>query len=92
VRKASSGSFAEGKPTGLIPDEGGEDVTFSQRERGGCAQGFLTSAKEDAADDLAATVERGDLFLCDAREEHPAIGLKVTFFESVRAGVGSRGG
>jgi hypothetical protein len=48
--------FAESEAARAVPDEGREEIAFSQRQPGGNAQGFLAAAEKNSAMDFAHAV------------------------------------
>jgi len=82
-----------GETPRLVTNERGKDVAFPQGHACGGAERFLPFAEENAAGDLAATVETREFFLSDARQQHPAkggqeFGLEIGCFGAGRWGRG----
>ena len=66
--------FTKREPAGSIPDEGGEDIGFLQRNANRGAEGFLAATKKDAAMDFSSAIKRGKFLIQQPRPQHKAEG------------------
>jgi hypothetical protein len=59
--------FAEGQTPGRVPYQGRKDVSWSQNDARGNAQGFLSAPKENATVDFPGAVEAGEFVIENPR-------------------------
>src|SRR5256886_9521244 len=73
--------FAKAGATGLVANEGREDVPFLQKNSASDADRLLAFADVDAAGDPTAAIHAGEFFFERSGQQHPAKRLEVFFVD-----------